>query len=273
MVIDNSHHASIAPLLKWPGGKRFVLKFLLSIVPKRFDHYYEPFLGGGALFFALHPARAILSDNNAELINFYVQVRDHPNELIDHLQKLHNIKEEYYRIRHDIPVDKIARAARLMYLANLSFNGIFRVNLKGEFNVPYGYKTHLQICDPARIQAASALLASVQFQCDDFEASVQSASAGDLVYLDPPYTLAHQNNGFIKYNSKIFSWDDQIRLANLANELLNRGCKIIVSNANHPSIINLYANFQMRLVERASVIAANSRFRRKTTECIFFSGV
>jgi DNA adenine methylase len=271
MVKETIHNIKSPPLLKWPGGKRRLLKYLLPKIPDKFNQYYEPFLGAGALFFAVQPSKATIADNNPELINCYIQVRDNSEKLIALLATMKNTKEDYYAIRQSNPLDKLARAARLIYLVTLSFNGIHRVNLKGDFNVPYGSKTHLQPCDPQRIRSISAALSSVNILCSDFELTVQNAQRGDLVYFDPPYTVAHGNNGFIKYNSKIFSWDDQIRLAKVAKDLSGRGCRIIISNAHHPSIIDLYNGFQMRLVERPSVIAASANFRMSTTECIFFN--
>jgi len=261
------------PLLKWPGGKRYLLKRLIPLLPKGFNRYYEPFVGSGALFFALQPHTAVLSDNNLDLINCYTQVRDRPNDVIDYLKKLKNTEKDYYRIRDRIPTEDVAKAARLIYLTTLSFNGIHRLNLRGEFNVPYGHKTYLQPGDPVRVRMASAILSSAELRCEDFQASVANVKKGDIVYLDPPYTVAHGNNGFLKYNDKIFSWDDQIRLSNLASDLVKRGCKVIVSNADHPSVLALYKNFKLERVERASVIAADRKFRRQITECIFYNEV
>src|SRR5579862_6699126 len=124
-------------LLKWPGGKRAMLKHIFPFVPSTFNRYYEPFVGGGALFFALRPMQAMLADNNAELINCYKQVRDCPDAVIAQLSKLKNSKEDYYAIRESTPTDNTDRAARFIYLMTLSFNGIHRVNLQGNFNVPY----------------------------------------------------------------------------------------------------------------------------------------
>ena len=262
---------NISPFLKWPGGKRAILEHLLPLTPSNFNSYFEPFLGGGALFFALQPGRGVLADNNPELINCYIQVRDNPDDLMEHLARLQNSAQDYYRIRSWVPKCPIERAARLIYLTTLAFNGIHRLNLKGEFNVPYSYRTHLQPCDPCKIRSASEALSSLRIICGDFESAIEDAKQGDLVYLDPPYTVAHGNNGFLKYNSKIFSWNDQVRLANLARQLAARGCKVIVSNANHPSIVDLYTDFQMHLVERYSVIAASSQFRRQITECVFYN--
>lgn len=169
-------------------------------------------MGGGALYFALQPRRAVLADNNADLINCYQQVRDRPHRVIDWLSRMRNSEEHYYRIRQEAPEDPVKRAARLIYLTTLSFNGIFRVNRNGEFNVPYGRKTHVQPCDPARILAASAALSAARLVAADFETAIGAAQKSDVIYLDPPYTVAHGNNGFLKYNARIFSWDDQVRL-------------------------------------------------------------
>jgi len=259
------------PLLKWPGGKRSLLNEIIPLLPKTFGRYYEPFVGGGALFFALRPRVAVLSDNNSDLINCYIQVRDRPDQVISLLTKLKNTEQDYYKIRDRIPTQDVAKAARFIYLTTLSFNGIYRLNLRGEFNVPYGYKKHLKPCDPTKIQEASRTLSTTELLCADFEVSVASAKKGDLIYLDPPYTVAHGNNGFIKYNSKIFSWGDQERLSSLAKDLVNRGCRVIVSNADHPSILKLYNDFTLRRIKRSSVIAASPDFRRQITECIFYN--
>jgi len=260
---------SPSPLLKWPGGKRKLVRFLLPLIPQNFLSYYEPFMGSGALFFAMQPARAFLSDKNAELIATYNEVRDHPGSVIKRLQALKNSEASYYAVRDSIPTRKAARAARIIYLSRLSFNGIHRVNLKGRFNVPYSYKTHVDPCDPDKIRTASALLQTARISCEDFETAVASAGRGDLVYFDPPYTTAHANNGFVKYNSKIFTWEDQKRLSDVAHELKKRGCFVFISNADHTSIRNLYREFDLLRIARHSVIAASSEHRRAITECIF----
>lgn len=260
------------PLLKWPGGKRKILDALLPLIPKHFKRYYEPFMGGGALFFALQPTKAHLSDKNAELIHAYTQVRDCPDEVIRELRNLRNNERAYYRIRSNLPASDAARAARFIYLITLAFNGIYRVNLRGEFNVPYGRKTHFDPCDEKRICAASELFKTASIREQDFEDALIGAKHGDLVYLDPPYTVAHGNNGFVKYNAKIFSWEDQLRLARAAKDLAARGCTVIVSNADHASIRKLYGGFESVEVERHSIIAASGDFRSRITERIFYAG-
>lgn len=261
------------PLLKWPGGKRELVPELLQRVPLHFGRYFEPFLGGGALFFALQPEVAFLADANAELINCYIQVRDRPEKVIAQLATLKNTRESYHKVRGELPAGEVESAARLLFLTSLSFNGIYRLNLRGRFNVPYGHKTHLDPGNPDPIRAASSALSSATLQCGDFEEVAARAVKGDLVYLDPPYTVAHGHNGFLKYNDKIFSWDDQKRLARVASDLAQKGCHVIVTNADHESIHRLYEGFRLAIVKRFSRIAASRDYRRETTECIFFSEV
>jgi DNA adenine methylase len=159
----------------------------------------------------------------------------------------------------------------LIYLCTLSFNGIYRQNLSGDFNVPYGFKTHLHPCDESKIIEASQCLESAKLTDQDFTDAVRRAKTGDVVYFDPPYTVAHGNNGFVKYNAKIFSWDDQKRLSRVARRLADKGCAVFVSNADHDSIHQLYKEFSVRVIDRRSVIAASSDFRKGITECVFFS--
>lgn len=266
-------HTQVQPLFRWAGGKRALLKHLLQLVPHDFNNYYEPFVGAGALYFALQPSAAVLSDSNQELINCYEQVRDHTEEVICCLSALQNTEEEYYRIRDWLPTGAIPRAARFLYLASLSFNGIYRVNSEGKFNVPYSNRQGAIVCDATRIRTVGAALAKAQLRCCDFADSLASAAAGDLIYLDPPYTVAHGNNGFIEYNAKIFSWSDQERLAKLALELVERGCTVLVSNADHSSILDLYQKFRVMKVTRNSSIAASASNRKHVTECIFYNEV
>lgn len=264
--------SNVLPVLKWPGGKRAILGSIKKLLPSEFRRYYEPFLGGGALFFCISPKTAVLADKNAELIECYEVIRDDPEGLIEELHGMQNSEHDYYRVRSAVPESPRGRAARFVYLVTLSFNGIYRVNLKGDFNVPYGYKTRLNPCDEVRIRAASLALSRSKLVSSDFEQAVSGARRGDLVYLDPPYTVAHAHNGFLKYNDKIFSWDDQIRLARVARHLDNRGCHVIVSNADHESLRELYAGFHVMDVMRPSRIAASGEHRRQVTECLFYKG-
>lgn len=264
------HSPRTTPLLKWPGGKRSLLPEIVGLLPVSSNRYFEPFLGGAAVFFALKPQRAILSDTNADLINLYLQIRDAPTAVIRILKTYKNSEDFYYKVRAAKPRSPEKRAARLLFLTTLSFNGIHRVNLSGEFNVPYGRKIHLPPCDESRILDASRVLARAQLKSCDFEAATLGARARDLVYFDPPYTVAHSNNGFVKYNEKIFSWEDQVRLAQHARRLAERGCFILVSNADHPTVRALYKGFRQKTVHRFSRIAAASQHRRQITESLYY---
>lgn len=167
---------------------------------------------------------------------------------------MQNSEEEYYRIRATRPQDCVARAARFIYLCTLAFNGIHRYNLRGEFNVPYGFKDHLDVCDSQKILDCSARLNRATLRHGDFEAILGRAREGDLLYLDPPYTVAHNNNGFVKYNASIFSWADQKRLAEAAKAARKRGCYVIVSNADHSCVRALYRDFKFEAIKRYSVM-------------------
>jgi DNA adenine methylase len=268
---EPSSFNAIPPLLKWPGGKRALLPQLLPHFPNRPTQYFEPFLGGAAVFLSLWPARAVLSDTNSELVNLYVQVKDYPNELIRLLRSYKNNERYYYAIRESKPRSRLKRAARLIYLMRLSFNGIHRVNFAGEFNVPYGHRNHLSPCDEESLIRVSRALQSATIREQDFEAATRFAKRGAVVYFDPPYTVAHENNGFIRYNERIFSWDDQLRLAAHARRLANRGCHVVVSNADHASVRKLYKDFRMVRVRRSSTVAALKEHRRVISELIFIA--
>jgi DNA adenine methylase len=213
-----------------------------------------------------------VSDLNPELINCYQVTKDVPEKLIAKLRLLKNDEDSYYTVRASQPRSDVGKAARFIYLCTLSFNGIYRVNQAGKFNVPYGYKSHIDPCDANLIVAVSKKLSNCQILCSDFETVARRARRGDCVYFDPPYTVAHGNNGFLKYNEKIFSWTDQERLECVARELAVRGVKVVISNADHPSLRELYSAFNVTTVERWSVISGSADGRKCITECIFTLG-
>lgn len=268
---EAASNAAAEPFLKWPGGKRALLPSIIPLLPSSYSTYYEPFLGGGAVFFSLAPHRAVLSDTNPDLINAYVQVRDNPERVIKELRTLRNSERDYYAQRAARPRSPLKKAVRLLYLSTLSFNGIHRVNLKGEFNVPYGHKAYLPTCNETQILSASDTLQGTTLKVSDFETATQRATPGSLIYFDPPYTVAHGANGFLKYNEHIFSWADQLRLANTAKVLAERGCCVVVSNADHPSVRRLYPGFEAIRLHRFSRIAATSTHRRMVSELAFIS--
>ena len=216
------------------------------------------------------PNRALLSDINSDLVHTYQILVSDWQKIVTRLE-WHQIKhssEHYYVQRSTIPKDDIERAARFIYLNRACWNGLYRVNFKGEFNVPKGSKVKilLETDDFKRIADA---LAKAKIQCLDFEEALQTAEKGDCVFLDPPYTVKHNLNGFVKYNEKLFSWSDQIRLRNAATQAAKRGAVVIMMNANHESIRNLYRDFaEHEIVSRNSVLSAKSQFRGEVTELL-----
>ncbi len=259
------------PFLKWAGGKRWLIPRLAKKLPA-FNTYYESFLGSGGLFFALEPKQAVLSDSNPELINCYRCVRDHCESVLAILKKLRADEHTYYLVRdkHYYKADKIKRAAFFIYLNKTCWNGIYRVNKDGRFNVPMGQLDRIiEVFNPEHLVAASHLLKRAKLRCCDFEDATRDANPGDLVYFDPPYITTHLSNGFIKYNSKLFHQADELRLARLSHKLAMAGISVMVSNAAHPLIKQQYDGpFYKTELQRASRIAADPHRRSKFTELL-----
>jgi DNA adenine methylase len=260
----------MTPFLKWAGGKRWLAKQLFAHLPSTFATYVEPFLGSGAVFFELLPRSAVLSDANAELIRTYCAMRDFPGQIYGRLCALHkdHSKDLYYAQRALVPADEIERAARFIYLNRTCWNGLYRVNKRNEFNVPIGTKSTVIFPDDD-FYAVATSLSNVRLVACDFEETIDAASRGDLVYVDPPYTVKHNMNGFLKYNRTMFSWDDQVRLHKCLGRAKSRGCNIVVSNADHQSVRELYSDFvELHTVPRRSVIAGNADARGPTSELL-----
>jgi DNA adenine methylase len=182
------------PVLKWPGGKRKIAGLIVRFFPAKFERYFEPFFGGGALFFMLQPKSAVLSDVNQKLMDAYIAMRDETEAVIGALSRMPNGEEAYYRIRAASPSTKHVAAARMIYLCTYSFNGIYRENRKGEYNVPYGQKIGHRKPTPATLRRAAMALRGCTLSAGDFGATTVGAKKDDLVYFDPPYTLKHSNN-------------------------------------------------------------------------------
>lgn len=261
------------PFLRWAGSKQKLLSQLIPHVPKDFGRYYEPFLGSGALFFALNPSRATLSDVNVEIISTWKSVRDNVDYLTEYLRDLTPQKELFYRIRSARSQSYPERAAELLYLNKSCWNGLYRVNSRGEFNVPYGAPKTDFIFDKENLILCSNKLQGrdITIRAVDFENAVCRARDGDFVFFDPPYVTRHNNNGFRDYNENLFSWDDQIRLANCARVLKDRGVKVVVTNANHEDIWQLYEGFRRAELYRSSTLASNASKRGVATEALFVS--
>ena len=260
------------PFLRWPGGKRWLVGTLKTeIADLRFNRYIEPFLGGGSVYFGLLPECAMLSDLNAELINTYVQVRDHPAAVARGLAKIKVDAVAYERTRSAKPTSLISQAARFIYLNRTAFSGIYRVNRSGQFNVPYGGGDRNPgfLLRRGILPRAADALSGQSLRCCDFEEALALAGRGDLVYADPTYTVRHNSNGFLRYNERIFSWADQVRLAQSCAEAWRRGAFVLVSNAYHPSIAKLYGSARAEVHERPSLLATDPNARSRTREYLF----
>jgi len=195
----------VVPPLKWAGGKRWFVARHMALLPGKFNTYIEPFVGSGALFFALQPRAAVLSDANADLINLYECIRTYPKEL-EKLLRFYQVRHNsdfYYKVRAQRLRSPLRRAARMLYLNRTCWNGLYRVNRRGEFNVPIGTKTSV-VLESDDFEQISRVLSAAVLRVGDFEATIDGAGAGDFVFVDPPYTVAHNNNGFIKYNEELF---------------------------------------------------------------------
>ena len=248
------------PFLKWAGGKTALLPELLKAAPERIETYYEPFLGGGALFFALQVEdrfqRAVLSDSNEELINAYIQVRDNVDALIRALE-VHQRKyraaddraEYYYTIRSKKLSCDLGGAANLIFMNKTGYNGLYRVNSKGGFNVPHGRYKNPTICDEANLRAVSEALQGVQLRVADFADAPSTAGVGDFVYFDPPYVPLSETAHFTAYTAKDFGMEEQERLASTAKRLACQGSQVALSNSGHPDVAATYSSKAFKLSE------------------------
>jgi DNA adenine methylase len=257
------------PILKWAGGKQWLVPLADALLPETFNgRYYEPFFGGGAVYFALRPARATLSDANRELVVMYEAVRSDAEAVIDVLRQFPNTKEFFEKLRDESPTDLSTRAARLIFLNKTAFNGLYRVSRTGRFNVPYGRYAHPTICNEPRLRHASAALKGVSLSSQPFTRILGHARAGDFAYLDPPYITTHTNNGFLKYNAHLFSWRDQLKLADQVRALDSRGVRVVVSNADHSDVRSLYGGLYGFSVGRRSAIGGGMDYRGRVRELL-----
>ena len=262
------------PFLRWAGGKRWLLKNINNYLPENsFEQYHEPFIGGGSMLFHLHPKKAFISDLNHELIETYMSIKEEVTEVIKYLKQFKNTKEEYYKIRDQNFRSSSKRAARFIYLNQTSFNGIYRVNKSGKYNVPYGYRENIKL-NYENIINVHESLKNVQISTNDFYNVVKNVKKNDLVFLDPPYTVTHNNNGFVQYNKNIFCIEQQYRLAKLINELKEIGAYYILTNAAHPTIREIFNNGDKVFeLERSSLIGGKNAKRGKYAELIITNGV
>lgn len=261
----------IDPFVRWAGGKTWIIPYLTKLVERiDINHYHEPFLGGAAIFLSLeHNKKSYLSDINEELINAYIQVRDNPQKVINVLLGFENSEAEYYRIRSLILDEPIERAARFIYLNQTSYNGLYRVNKDGNYNVPYGFRSNWNY-DAQRILLVSEKLHNADIKVGDFEINKQRIQPNDLIFLDPPYTVSHNNNGFIEYNKNLFSLEDQKRLSRYIEFIKSKDAYYILTNAAHPKIKEIFGQQDEPIkLSRHSLIGGKNSKREMITEYIF----
>lgn len=261
---------NVTPFLKWAGGKRWLVDKHPYLLDGKFTRFIEPFVGGGAVFFSLQPQASILCDKNERLIEVYSAIKSNwervEDLLIDHQNK--HSPEYYYEIRSKGYRTPETRAAQLIYLNRTCWNGLYRVNRQGEFNVPVGSKQTV-ILQTDNFEGVASVLKRAELICGDFDLAMSEAGKNDFVFVDPPYTVKHNYNGFVKYNENIFSWDDQLRLRDAVKAAVSRGAKVLVTNACHESIKRIYADIgEMQTIDRASVIAGKASARGRYEEVI-----
>ena len=256
---------SAKPILKWAGGKTQMLGDLLPKVPKSYGRYIEPFFGGGAMFFALQPENAIIADSNPELINMYRQVAENVDEVISCLKKYENTSEMFYAVREQdwMCLPKAEAAARTIFLNRTCFNGLYRVNKQGKFNVPYGKYVNPKICDEEGLKAASKALKKADILCGDYLLVLEHyAEAGDFVFLDPPYLPISEYADFKRYTKEQFYEEDHVELAKMIMRLQERGCHVVLTNSNHPLVHELYAPFTIDVIQTKRHISCNGSTRK-----------
>ena len=254
----------LKPIVKWAGGKTQLLNELIPRIPTYAGTYIEPFFGGGALYFALCPEKAIIADSNPELINAYKQIAEHVEDVIGLLSTYENSEEFFYKMRNLDweSLSEVEAAARFIYLNKTCFNGLYRVNKYGQFNVPYGKYKKPNICDATTLRAASEVLRGATIICGDYIEVLQKyAKAGDFVFLDPPYIPVSEYADFKRYTKKQFDKEDHVTLAGVVHDLVSRGCYVLLTNSNHPLVYELYSVYPIDVIQTKRHISCNGKSR------------
>ena len=262
------------PIVKWVGGKRQLMLELLKNMPKSYNRYFEPFIGGGALFFELQPEEAYISDMNEELINLYSVVRDNVYELMSDLNK-HKISKEYFleirnldRTKKYKKLTNVQRASRFIYLNRTCFNGLYRVNSQGQFNVPFGHYKNPRILDTDNLLNCSELLNKTEIKYADFSEILTKVKKGDFVYFDPPYVPLNETSSFTSYTKAGFDIDMQLKLKEVCDQLDSMGVMFMLSNSDTQFVNELYSDYKIKKVFASRQINANVDGRGKITEVL-----
>ena len=275
-VSASQNNPLVRPFLKWAGGKRQLLNVLKEHLPKKYKTYYEPFVGGGAFLFNLQPQNALINDSNEELINCYRVIKNSVNELIEDLRRHKNQEDYYYKMREldrKTSFDKktpVQRASRIIYLNKTCYNGLFRVNSRGQFNVPFGRYKNPNILDEAVLRAVSNYLNEnhVEILNGDFHKAVETARKGDFIYFDPPYDPVSNTASFTGYDINGFNRHEQERLKNTVDELDKKGCYVLLSNAYTDFIVDLYKDYERVRVSAIRAINSNAKKRGRVDEIL-----
>jgi DNA adenine methylase len=260
----NEKSKKLNPILKWVGGKRQMLKDIGRKLPETYGRYYEPFLGGGALFFALNPKRATISDLNPELMNVYLSVRDNVDEVIKRLSEYKNEEGFFYETRKKRweDLNKFEAAARTIFLNRTCFNGLYRVNKSGGFNVPFGKYKNPKIINIENLTEVSNALKNTTIICEDYLKVLKKAKSGDLIFLDPPYLPISEFSDFKRYTKEQFHKEDHLKLADEVRRLNAKGCYIILTNSNSPIVYELYKGFNIEVIQTRRNINSKPNLRK-----------
>lgn len=264
----------IKPFIKFAGGKQKLLADIRGKMPANYNRYFEPFIGGGALFFSLEPKGALINDVNKDLYTLFSVVRDNPNELMDMIGTHTNSPDHYYSVRamdrkssYDF-MSPVERAARFIYLNKTAFNGLYRVNKRGENNVPFGNYINPTFFDKDNINACSAALEDTEITNNDFELILDKVNRFDFVYMDPPYHPLSSTSSFTEYTSCGFSTNDQTRLRKFCDKLHAKGAYFMVSNSSTDLIKGLYCDYNIHTIQAARTINSKGSGRGKIDELI-----
>jgi DNA adenine methylase len=263
------------PFIKWVGGKRQLLSQIDQYIPKKYNKYIEPFLGGGALFFYLLQENSILIDNNPDLINCYEIIKEKVELLINSLKKHKNEKEYFYKIREMDRnpeeyriINNVEKASRTLFLNKTCYNGLYRVNRKNQFNTPFGRYKNPKICDEENLRAVSNILQNTRIYKADFEKVLDFAEKGDFIYFDSPYHPISNTANFTGYTMEEFGEKEQKRLLSVYKKLDERGCQVLLSNSHTPFILDLYKTYQIHVLKAIRAVNSNPLKRGTINEVL-----
>jgi DNA adenine methylase len=260
--------------LRWPGNKYSLLSNIIPLAESiNINNYHEPFLGSGTVFLNIPNAKKIyLSDSNESLINFYLQVQNNLKRLIAKIEKKENTELFFYEERPKKYTNDIDRAAQFYYLNRTCFNGIYRVNSEGKFNVPYGHRKNFIVADVSNLQDLQNKLKDTYINCFDFKQSLKNIKSGDLVYFDPPYRSKTNSKSFLMYNENLFSWEDQIMLRDFCKKLLTKNVYIIINNLYNKEVYKLFCKelgLNSKITTRFSGVGSQQHSRGQIKEYLF----